>query len=493
MDHGNLRGVGIQKIEQISSSTDSLGANVIRVTLDDGSFYDYTVRNGDRGPAGSIWIGTSAPPDDSYSIWLNPSGMVSGYVGANQGAENAGRVLAVGEDGVVIPREETLYTLPQASQDALGGIKADAAETADTQPVRIGGDGKLYTASGGSGEAVLYTEQSLTEAQQEQARNNIGVRIPFVVTISKDSNGNITADKTFSAIKEAHDAGMTIYAAYKSTMYDLVGYSSDGIASFALNDRYNYIGFTCESSGVEDFWHYYEESLKSLEIFGASAGQVVKVKSVDENGVPTQWEAGDVSSGGADISLGISGATAGQMAKVKAVDASGAPTAWEAGDAAGGYIGYGNRNPDYTYTVTEVISGLYISEINGNTFSANKLACLVEFPAGTGGLYYHALYTLQGSKDKNYCISNHNPPKLSNISTKDSVVFFIVEKLNNQNYKYNYIGQCKKREQLLDGLYGTYAAGIFPNSIEGETSIKSILLKGENAFGVGVKISIWLD
>ena len=132
VDHGNLRGVGIQQIEQISSSTDSLGANVIRVTLDDGSFYDYTVRNGGRGPAGSLWIGTSEPPDDSYSIWLNPSGMVSGYVGANQGAENAGRVLAVGEDGIVIPREETPYTLPQASPDALGGIKADAAETADT-------------------------------------------------------------------------------------------------------------------------------------------------------------------------------------------------------------------------------------------------------------------------------------------------------------------------------------------------------------------------
>ena len=149
VDHGNLRGVGIQKIEQISSSMDSLGANVIRVTLDDGSFYDYTVRNGDRGPAGSIWIGTSAPPDDSYSRWRNPSGRVSGYVGTNQGAENAGRVLAVGEDGVVIPREETPYTLPEASPDALGGVKADAAEETDTQPVRIGEDGKLYTAPGG--------------------------------------------------------------------------------------------------------------------------------------------------------------------------------------------------------------------------------------------------------------------------------------------------------------------------------------------------------
>ena len=375
MDHGNLRGVGIQKIEQISSSTDSLGANVIRVTLDDGSFYDYTVRNGDRGPAGSLWIGTSAPPDDSYSIWLNPSGMVSGYVGANQGAENAGRVLAVGEDGVVVPREETPYTLPEASPDAFGGIKADAAETADTQPVRKGTDGKLYTAPGGSGDAVLYTEQSLTEAQQEQARNNIGVRIPFVVTISKDSNGNITADKTFSAIQEAHDAGMTIYAAYESTMYSLVGYASDGIASFALNDRYNYIGFTCESSGVEDFWNYYEENLKSLEIFGASAGQVVKVKSVDENGVPTQWEAGDVSSGGADISLGISGATAGQMAKIKTVNESGAPTEWEAGDDTLPLLYHGK--------VSEAISGIEITEIGGNPMSLSEVKVRAVFKAST--------------------------------------------------------------------------------------------------------------
>ena len=165
VDHGNLRGVGIQKIEQISSSMDSLGANVIRVTLDDDSFYDYTVRNGDRGPAGSLWIGTSEPPDDSYSIWLNPSGMVSGYVGTNQGAENAGRVLAVGEDGVVVPREETPYTLPEASSDALGGVKADSAESYDTQPVRKGTDGKLYTApgSGGASEWTLFQE-GITDA-----------------------------------------------------------------------------------------------------------------------------------------------------------------------------------------------------------------------------------------------------------------------------------------------------------------------------------------
>ena len=40
----------------------------------------------------------------------------------------------------------TPYILPQATAESLGGVKADSAEAADTQPVRIGGDGKLYTA-----------------------------------------------------------------------------------------------------------------------------------------------------------------------------------------------------------------------------------------------------------------------------------------------------------------------------------------------------------
>ena len=473
----------------------------------------------------------------------------------------------------------TPYTLPNASTDALGGVKADAVEAEDTQPVRIGGDGKLYTAPGGSGDAVLYTAQSLTEEQQEQARANIGagtpytlpqaspdalggvkadsaeatdtqpVRIggdgklytapggdtsigitgssagqipkvkavdasgaptewkaekdttPFIVTVGTTSSG-YTSSHTFDEIVAAASAGrvvmaytdyihfpqvsQSLYGAY----FDLI--STQDTAIFVYIDPLNMIKYTfaVDPFSISASASYLSATSSTFGGVKADAAETADTQPVRIGGDGKLYTA---PGGSADISLGISGATAGQMAKVKAVDASGAPTEWEAGDAAGGYSGYGNRNPDYTYTVTEVISGLYISEINGNTFSANKLACLVEFPAGTGGFYYHALYTLQGSNDKNYCISNHNAPKLSNISTKDSVVFFIVEKLNNQNYKYNYIGQCKTREQVLDGSYGTYAAAIFPNSIEGETSIKSIFLKGENAFGVGVKISIWLD
>ena len=63
----------------------------------------------------------------------------------NQGTDNAGKILGVGEDGNVIPQDKPAYTLPQATADALGGIKADAATAEDTQPVRIGADGKPVT------------------------------------------------------------------------------------------------------------------------------------------------------------------------------------------------------------------------------------------------------------------------------------------------------------------------------------------------------------
>lgn len=68
-------------------------------------------------------------------------------------------------------RYELNYTpatsLAAATSDTIGGVKADPATAADTQPVRIGTDGKLYTAEGGGGGvwrqvADLTTEADLT-------------------------------------------------------------------------------------------------------------------------------------------------------------------------------------------------------------------------------------------------------------------------------------------------------------------------------------------
>lgn len=68
-----------------------------------------------------------------------------------QARENIGAL----PDTTEIPPQ---YTLPQATSDALGGIKADAATAEDTQAVRIGADGRLYTApsSGGGSGDVWY-------------------------------------------------------------------------------------------------------------------------------------------------------------------------------------------------------------------------------------------------------------------------------------------------------------------------------------------------
>ena len=106
-DHGDMRGVGITKIEQITDNTGSGEPNTIRIYTDDGVEYDYTVYNGERGHPGNIWIGETEPPDDSYVIWLNPRGAVSGFVDIHQGTENAGRVLVVGEAGNVHPNTDT--------------------------------------------------------------------------------------------------------------------------------------------------------------------------------------------------------------------------------------------------------------------------------------------------------------------------------------------------------------------------------------------------
>ena len=103
-DHGDMRGVGISGIEQITDNTGSGEPNTIRITTDDGARYDYTVYNGERGHPGNIWIGETEPTDDSYTIWLNPGGAVSGFVESNQGTDNAGRALVVGEDGNVHPQ-----------------------------------------------------------------------------------------------------------------------------------------------------------------------------------------------------------------------------------------------------------------------------------------------------------------------------------------------------------------------------------------------------
>ena len=75
------------------------------------------------------------------------------------------------------------YTLPEASATALGGIKADEAQAADTQAVRKGADGKLYTAPG-----------TVTDAQVNTAVSSWLTEHPEATTTVAD--GSVTPQKT---------------------------------------------------------------------------------------------------------------------------------------------------------------------------------------------------------------------------------------------------------------------------------------------------------
>lgn len=60
---------------------------------------------------------------------------------------------------------------------------------------------------GGSPDAVLYTPQTLTDAQKKQARDNIDAASDFVVNGTVNSDMTVTLDKTFKQIKAAIQSG----------------------------------------------------------------------------------------------------------------------------------------------------------------------------------------------------------------------------------------------------------------------------------------------
>lgn len=208
-------------------------------------------------------------------------------------------------------------------------------------------------------------------------------------------------------------------------------------------------------------WHkkYYGDNVppfgNATDDITAEVGQTIVVKSVDENGKPTEWEA--VNFGGAE---------------------------------------YANREPDVSVTLTEAVGPhLFFNEVNGNAFNAQKVAILMEFPANTGHIYWHKCTNNKNDINTNHqALSNANYTKPSGIDTKESQFFCIVEKINDKYYTSRALYMCNDSGSV-GGITANVAQALFPNNVEGETSIKTIILATGNSatFGVGVKVSIWVD
>lgn len=109
--------------------------------------------------------------DEWYDILPQFEQAIGTKLDKNQGTGNAGKILGIGADGIVVPQDKPTYTLPQATADALGGIKADAATAEDTQVVRIGTDGKLRTKP--TGGSSITVDSALSSTSTNPVQNKV--------------------------------------------------------------------------------------------------------------------------------------------------------------------------------------------------------------------------------------------------------------------------------------------------------------------------------
>lgn len=189
----------------------------------------------------------------------------------------------------------------------------------------------------------------------------------YYVKIVQDDDGNITSDKTPDEISAAYEAGCAVYAKYRDIdRYGILSLSATGITTIftgtvsvfgsplralvmyvngswsaqfsALGNVVTELSDTSTDYEVPSAKCVYDTMNQGLQcaipivqqlgINGAQAGQLAKIKAVDNNGNPTSWEAVDMPSS-TDLSLGLTSASVGQIIKVKAVDEEGKPTEWE--------------------------------------------------------------------------------------------------------------------------------------------------------------------
>lgn len=179
---------------------------------------------GPRGPAGVPGKdGVDGKPGAAGADGITPHIGDNGnwYLGTTDtGKPSRGATGAKGDVGATGPAGPTGPVGPQGPAGAPGKDGAGMDITGAT----VGQIAKITTVdasgaptawspadmpSGGSPDAVLYTPQTLTDAQKKQARKNIDAASEFVVNGAQNSTGGITLDKTAKQIQDAVSMGKT--------------------------------------------------------------------------------------------------------------------------------------------------------------------------------------------------------------------------------------------------------------------------------------------
>ena len=216
----------------------------------------------------------------------------------------------------------------------------------------------VQTSLGKADTAISYDSQTLMEAQQKQARTNIGAGQPlFVVnvttTLSEQGDEVYTADKTAAEIETAYQEGCEIVCRMSvpiigmglvPVQLPLASRRGRQIFMFAINQTM----WTDKSSRIVSYLVTIADDgvnvgQNNTEIYIKPASGIPKTDLADD--VQTSLDKADTA-----ISLGLTAATPGQIIKVKTVQ-DGKPTEWEAVDMDAG------KFPKFqkllTHTITE--------------------------------------------------------------------------------------------------------------------------------------------
>ena len=128
--------------------------------------------------------------------------------------------------------DKKIETVPSAGADVVGGVKADDATAADTQPVRKGTDGKLYTAPSSGGGATVTVDSEMSDTSTNPVQNKVAkaymdkfkatVRTANIGTTWTGSEAPYT--QTLSVLGVAADSVVDIFLSSDATASQVAEY-----------------------------------------------------------------------------------------------------------------------------------------------------------------------------------------------------------------------------------------------------------------------------
>ena len=188
-------------------------------------------------------------------------------------------------------------------------------ELGNVTVVVLNGQSRIYSIPSDADVYLLKRESDIKQIDPKFIPDN-----RFTVTVTEDGDGGFTADKTIAEIVEAYEAEKDVVASFAGQELPLHMISNGNTAVFDLST----LGETSQGLIIGRAGVILTNELIIPRIYPVEkTSAMTNPVGVDSDG--KLWSK-------ADTSLNMTGATVGQIAKITAVDDSGKPTAWEAVD-----------------------------------------------------------------------------------------------------------------------------------------------------------------